>query len=110
MASAVTFSTTSPITGVANAISGVITLAAGETRSYVYLPTSTSNNRGARFYVTHDGTNTDATQLTPLIVKWDDRAAVQGYCNPQWAIPVHGPIDIVIDISDDVGCTITEFS
>ena len=82
-------------------------LAAGETARYVYKPSATSNSRGAQFYVSLNGAT--ATDLVPLIVKWEDRAAVQGYVNAQWNCSVVGPIDFVIDNSNDSGASYYEF-
>jgi hypothetical protein len=109
-ATAVTFGATSTITGVATAMTAVIPVAAGVTYNYAYKPaTGTDNNRGAQFYASLDGTTT-AAFLAPLIVKWEDRAAVQGYVNPQWMISVTGPVDIVIDRSSDPTCSIYSFA
>jgi hypothetical protein len=113
-ATAVTFGSTSPITGVALAMTSVIPVAAGVTLNYVYRPSTSaatpSTGRGAQFYVSTDGLNTVTANLVPLIVKWEDRAAVQGYCNPQWAISVTGPIDIVIDKTNDMNASYFSFA
>ncbi len=82
-------------------------LAAGDTARYVYKQGTGGNNRGAQFYISLDGAT--ASDLVPMIVKWDDRAAVQGYCNAQWAPTITGPIDFVIDNSNDSGASYFEF-
>jgi hypothetical protein len=82
-------------------------LAAGEKAVYVYKPSATSNNRGAQFYISLDGAT--ASDLVPMVVKWDDRSAVQGYCNQQWAPTIHGPVDFVIDNTNDSSASYYEF-
>ena len=82
-------------------------LASGDTAVYVYKKGTTGNGRGAQFYVSLDGAT--ASDLVPMIVKWDDRAAVQGYCNEQWAPTITGPIDFVIDRTNDPNCSVFEF-
>jgi len=101
---------TSPITGVAAAMSPVITVAAGVTYNFAYKPVAGSTGRGAQVWVTLDGFNTNVTNLIPLIVKWEDRAAVQGYINPQWICSVAGPIDIVLDKSNDINASYYQFT
>lgn len=82
-------------------------LAAGQVANYVYKPSATSNSRGAQFYISLNGST--ATDLVPMIIKWEDRAAVQGYVNAQWAPTVTGPVDFVIDCSNDPTATYFEF-
>jgi len=100
----------SPVTGVALAMSSVITVAAGVTYNFAYKPVAGSTGRGAQVWVTLDGLNTNAANLIPLIVKWEDRASVQGYVNPQWICSVSGPIDIVLDKSNDMTANYFQFS
>ena len=103
-------SATSPITGVALSMTPVISIPAGTTYTYVYKPGTSSTGRGAQVWVTVDGLNTIAANLVPLTVKWEDRAAVQGYVNAQSVLSVSGPIDIVFDASNDLTSTYFQFA
>jgi hypothetical protein len=109
MATAVTFNQTSASTGIANAQTSLITVAAGTTYNFAYKGSATSTGRGAQIWASIDAGLTSSS-LIPLVVKWDDRAAVQGYVNPQWICSVTGPIDIVLDKSNDMDATYYQFS
>ena len=87
-------------------------LAAGDVARYVYKPSGgtagvASTGAGFDFFVSLDGLT--ASDLIPMVVKWDDRAAVQGNYNPTWAVTVSGPIDIVIKDTNDTGSSCWEF-
>jgi hypothetical protein len=87
-------------------------VAAGSTVRYVYKPSGgtagvATTGAGFDFFASLDGAT--ASDLVPLVVKWDDRAAVQGNCNSAWAVTVTGPIDIVIKDTNDTGSSCWEF-
>ena len=87
-------------------------LAAGDVARYVYKPTggtATAPITGAGFNFFTSLNGATATELVPLVVKWDDRAAVQGNCNPAWSVTVSGPIDIVIKNDTDEYASCWEF-
>ena len=84
-------------------------LASGDKAVYVYKPSTSADATGAGFDFFASLNGATATDLIPLVVKWDDRAAVQGNCNPTWAVTVTGPMDIVIKNTNDTGSSCWEF-
>ena len=109
-ATTVTFNQTSPFSSVANSMSTIIPVAAGTTYNFAYQPSTTSNGRGAQIWLSLVSGSYTAANLVPLVVKWEDRAAVQGYVNPQWICSVTGPVDIVLEKSNDMTATYYQFS
>jgi len=103
------FNQPSAATGTANAQTSLITVAAGVTYNYAYKGNATTSGRGAQIWASIDGGLTSAS-LIPLIVKWEDRVSVQGYVNPQWICSVTGPIDIVLDKSNDMLANYYQFA
>jgi len=97
------------LTGTASRMTALKTLVAGSSAVYAYKKSATSNGQGATFWISHDGTTT-VSSLTEMIVKWPDRSTQQGRVSPTWAVTVHGPIDYVIDCTDDPNATYTEFT
>jgi hypothetical protein len=87
-------------------------LASGSVARYVYKPTggtatAEQTGRGFNFFASLNGAT--ATDLIPLVTKWDDRAPVQGNCNNQWAVTISGPMDYVIKNDQDQYASCWEF-
>jgi hypothetical protein len=87
-------------------------LASGVIANYAYKPSGgvagvASTGAGFDFFVSLNGAT--ATDLIPMVVKWEDRAPVQGICHAGWLVTMQGPIDFVIKDTNDTGSQCWEF-